>query len=88
MSGDGTVTVLFFAAMREAMGTGSLRTDLPAPGMTAQALLSHLCTDDPVRAAAVARIQVRAAINHAMAPLDTPVRAGDEVAFFPPVTGG
>jgi molybdopterin synthase sulfur carrier subunit len=31
---------------------------------------------------------VRAAVNQAMAHGDTPVADGDEVAFFPPVTGG
>jgi len=31
---------------------------------------------------------VRVAVNRAYGDLDTPVSAGDEVAFFPPVTGG
>jgi len=31
---------------------------------------------------------VRAAVNQAMALGDTQVADGDEVAFFPPVTGG
>jgi molybdopterin synthase sulfur carrier subunit len=31
---------------------------------------------------------LRSAVNQAMAAADTPVQAGDEVAFFPPVTGG
>ena len=32
--------------------------------------------------------QVRAAVNQEFAPPEAPVRPGDEVAFFPPVTGG
>jgi len=31
---------------------------------------------------------VRIAVNHDIARPDTPVRPGDEVALFPPVTGG
>ena len=31
---------------------------------------------------------VRAAVNHEVASADTPVAPGDELAFFPPVTGG
>ncbi len=31
---------------------------------------------------------VRCAVNHQYAHFDAPVNAGDEVAFFPPVTGG
>ena len=31
---------------------------------------------------------VRAAVNHELASADSPVAPGDEVAFFPPVTGG
>ena len=38
--------------------------------------------------AAAARGVVRCAVNQEYADADTPVRPGDEVAFFPPVTGG
>ncbi len=31
---------------------------------------------------------VRIAVNHDLADADTPIRPGDEVALFPPVTGG
>ena len=54
--------------------------------------------DEPARAPARARRRlaaalapgkaVRVAVNQDMARDDTPVKAGDEVAFFPPVTGG
>ena len=32
--------------------------------------------------------RLRAAVNQAHVPLDAPLSSGDEVAFFPPVTGG
>jgi molybdopterin synthase sulfur carrier subunit len=31
---------------------------------------------------------VRVAVNYDMARADTPVKPGDEIALFPPVTGG
>ena len=39
-------------------------------------------------AALVITKNLRAAVNQQMVGLDAPVREGDEVAFFPPVTGG
>lgn len=86
MSGD--VTVLFFARLRDAMGTGETRVALPATPLTAGELLSRLCADDPSRSAALEGLTVKAAVNRVQVPLDAPVAPGDEVAFFPPVTGG
>ena len=83
------ITVLYFARLREVLGTSSERIALPA----------GVRDLDGVRAALVARggawgeelaahKPVRAAVNQAMAAGDTAVADGDEVAFFPPVTGG
>jgi molybdopterin converting factor small subunit len=53
------------------------------------ALVEHLAARSPGHAAAFAnRASIRAAVNQDFATLSTPVAAGDEVAFFPPVTGG
>lgn len=87
MSGA-SVTVLFFARLREAMGTAELEVPLAGGAATADDVLSLACAGHPGRLEAVRAMRVRAAINQMQAPLDAPVRAGDEVAFFPPVTGG
>ncbi len=81
--------VLYFAWMRERMGRSE--EDLsPPPGVaTVGALVDWLRARDAAGGAAFAETAiVRAAVNQEFAQLDTPVRDGDEVAFFPPVTGG
>ncbi|KPQ27318.1 MAG: molybdopterin converting factor, subunit 1 [Marinobacter excellens HL-55] len=84
---DQNLTVRFFARLREELDTDSL--ELPAiPGQTVETLLSQLAA----RGGRWAQLQgdqpVMVAVNQAMAKPSTPVKAGDEVAFFPPVTGG
>ena len=81
--------VLYFAWMRERMGRSE--EDLsPPPGVaTVGALVEWLRARDAAGTAAFAQAAVvRAAVNQEFAQPDTPVRDGDEVAFFPPVTGG
>ena len=52
-------------------------------------LIGWLATHSPGHAAAFADPrQIRAAVNQDFATPDQPVMAGDEIAFFPPVTGG
>ncbi len=83
------VRVLYFAALREQLGTAGEELELPAGVATVAALRSHLRGRGGAweRALAEGRL-VRAAVNQDMAPPTSALRAGDEVAFFPPVTGG
>ena len=61
----------------------------PAEVATVGALLDWLAARGPKHAAALAnRSVVRVAVNQEYAAMDHPVKAGDEVALFPPVTGG
>ncbi len=81
--------VLYFAWMRERMGRSE--EDLsPPPGVaTVGALVDWLRARDAAGASAFAEAAiVRAAVNQEFAQPDTAIRDGDEVAFFPPVTGG
>lgn len=84
---NATITVRFFARLREELDTESLQ--LPAkPELTAAGLLQHLAQrGGPWRQLTGAQ-PVMIAVNQAMAKADTPIHPGDEVAFFPPVTGG
>ena len=83
------VKVLFFASLREQLGRPSEELELPPSVSTVGALRDHLrarggaweTTFAPNRA-------VRAAVNQDMAQGNASIKAGDEVAFFPPVTGG
>lgn len=85
----GALRVLYFAWVRQKAGTGE-EAVAPPPGVdTVGALARWLAARSPGHAAAFARPEaVRAAVNGDFARPDHPVRAGDEVAFFPPVTGG
>jgi len=83
------VKVLYFASIREKVGTGSEEVDLPAGIVTVDALRQHLRARGGGWAEALAEGKLlRTAVNQDMLPGATAIKAGDEVAFFPPVTGG
>ena len=83
------VKLLYFAALREQLGTASEEIELPAGVGTVAALRSHLRGRGGAWELALAEQKlVRAAVNQDMAPPTAALKAGDEVAFFPPVTGG
>jgi molybdopterin converting factor subunit 1 len=79
------VRVKFFAAPREAMGTGEIELEIPA-GATVAGLLELLTEKYPVLREYVRFISV--AVNRAYADVQTELRDGDEVACLPPVGGG
>ena len=81
--------VLYFAWLRQRVGLGEEAVAPPPEVRDVAGLIAWLAARSPGHAAAFAEArQVRAAVNQEFAAPDTPVRAGDEVAFFPPVTGG
>ncbi|MEG0199336.1 MAG: molybdopterin converting factor subunit 1 [Comamonas sp.] len=82
-----TITVRYFASIREAMGTGSEQRQTAAA--TVSALREELMGQSPSAAEALAHGKaVRMALNQDMCLGDAVLKSGDEVAFFPPVTGG
>lgn len=84
-----SVKIFFFAGLREQLGSGSEQLQLPPGVGTVAALRSHLMARGGKWQTALGEKRaLRVAVNQDMAQADTPVRAGDEVAFFPPVTGG
>lgn len=83
------VKVLFFANLRERLGTGVEVVDLPDSASTVAGLRMHLMRRGGAWNDALADMKVvRVAVNHDMAAANAPLNPGDEVAFFPPVTGG
>ena len=86
---DAVVNVLYFAWMREHTGTASEQVILPDGAKTVGDLMPVLKTRSPGHALALKNMEaVRVAVNRSYGDLKTDVTAGDEVAFFPPVTGG
>ena len=84
-----TVTILYFARLREALGQSSERLELPVTISSVSALRDHLRARGGAWAAELAAAKpVRVAVNQDMAKPGLLLADGDEVAFFPPVTGG
>ena len=81
--------MLYFAWVRESVGTGAERVDPPAEVTTVAALLDWLATHGAGHALAFAdRARLRAAVDQRFVPLDASIAGAREVAIFPPVTGG
>ncbi len=81
--------VLFFAGLREQLGTPGEEIELPAGVRTVSALRTHLKSRGGAWQTALADGRLlRMAVNQEMAKPDESIKPGDEVAFFPPVTGG
>jgi molybdopterin synthase sulfur carrier subunit len=83
------VTLLYFAGLRESVGMSREQVPLPSGNSTVAALVDALRSRDSRWSEAFAPgKQWRVAVNQQMASTATPLKPGDEVAFFPPVTGG
>lgn len=84
---DSQIAIRFFASLRERLGTGE--EQLPAEGIACvRDVLEQLRQRSSDWASLLGDDQVLMAVNQAMARETTPIEPGDEVAFFPPVTGG
>jgi molybdopterin synthase sulfur carrier subunit len=82
------VKVLFFAGLRESLGVASESVRL-LPGVnTAGALRDMIAARGGPWSVLATMPNLRVAVNQQMVGLDAPIEADDEVAFFPPVTGG
>jgi molybdopterin converting factor subunit 1 len=79
------VRVKFFAAPREALGTGEMEMEIPA-GTTVEELIGILTEEYPVLRSYTRFINV--AVNRAYVGMQTVLHAGDVVACLPPVGGG
>lgn len=83
------IKVLYFAGLREQVGSRGEDLEIPSQVTTVAGLRSLLQARGGAWQSALAQGKaVRIAVNQEMAAPTTPVGPGDEVAFFPPVTGG
>ncbi|MGP3591142.1 molybdopterin synthase sulfur carrier subunit [Vagococcus sp. WN89Y] len=80
------INILFFAQVRELVGCDSMQTDTVFPSV--EALRQHLAAQGDRWALALEDGKLLAAVNQTLVDFSHPLQSGDEVAFFPPVTGG
>lgn len=81
--------LLYFAWVRTRIGVGEETLDPPASVVDIAGLIDWLRTRSPGHAEALKDPSlVRVAVNQEFARLDRRIAAGDEIAIFPPVTGG
>ncbi|BDM62616.1 molybdopterin synthase sulfur carrier subunit [Shewanella sp. NFH-SH190041] len=82
------INVLFFAQVRELLGTAKLDVAINDNLTTTEALRAQLAAQDEKWARVMASDKLLVAVNQTISSWDAAIKDGDEVAFFPPVTGG
>ena len=83
------IRILYFAWVREAVGTGEETVEPPATIATVAALIGWLAQRSAGHAQAFANpARLRAAVDQSFVSLDASILGAGEVAIFPPVTGG
>jgi len=81
--------ILYFAWLRQRIGTGEEDVAVPAEVTDVAGLIDWLKTRGDGFQEALADVSaIRIAINQEFATLDSKIDPGDEVALFPPMTGG
>jgi sulfur-carrier protein len=84
-----TIRLRLFASIREQTGVEEETIAVPAGVKTLGELRHHLRSRGPIWSECLDPSKaVRGALNQRMVGDDEPIRDGDEIAFFPPVTGG
>ncbi len=87
------IKILYFARLKETLKFSTEDLELPeddfARTLTILKLKAYLAKrNDTWQQMLMGKLKVRGAINHELVDDNTPITDGDEVAFFPPVTGG
>ena len=83
------ITVFYFASIREHMGRGEDQLEASEGLTTVAALIRYLSeTDSSFSELSQSPNQPIISVNHIFAEASSPIFDGDEVGFFPPMTGG
>lgn len=81
--------ILYFAWLRQRVGAGEETVDPPAEVRDVAGLVAWLKTRGPGHQEALRDISaIRIAVNQEFAAMDAAIAPGDEIALFPPMTGG
>jgi molybdopterin synthase sulfur carrier subunit len=82
------IKVLFFARLRCDIGRDDISFELPESVASVGELTRHLIAHHPEWASVLDADNVLVAVNQTYANTLTEIQNGDEIAYFPPVTGG
>jgi molybdopterin synthase sulfur carrier subunit len=82
------IRLRYFASLRETLGVADEQLELPAGVRDVSDLSRWLQARGSKWESALADRQLHVAVNQVIASPDAAIRDGDEVAWFPPVTGG
>jgi len=83
------MNVHFFASVREAMGRETLQLSPPGDVASVRDLARHLADTHPAfQQLSAGAVPLLVAVNQTVVDWDAPIQEGDEIAFFPPMTGG
>ena len=80
------IDIVFFGSLREKVGCDTLQLELDQPASVQSVIDTLLAQSDQFQPLSTGR--TLCAINQEMSDFKARVQAGDELAFFPPVTGG
>ncbi len=81
--------IVYFASLKERLGIGSETLELQSKPADVAAVIALLVEKHgDVWQDALQNSKIMTAVNQEMCDLDQVVVSGDEIAFFPPVTGG
>ena len=81
------LSIHYFASVKETLSCDTENVNLLS-GNTVQALIEQLSQRDPLWQQTLQDSKILVAVNQTISALDTEIKMGDEIAFFPPVTGG
>lgn len=82
------IKVCYFARLREQLGLAEEEITLPTASTVEQVLVLFQGRGQPWTEVFAPGQTVLTALNHVMTNKNAQLQAGDELAFFPPVTGG
>jgi molybdopterin synthase sulfur carrier subunit len=82
------ILVSYFARYRDQLGVGGEKIALDGSLRTIEDVRLHLCARGPIWQQVLGENSLMCALNHELCTPGTVIEDFDEIAFFPPVTGG